>query len=103
MTERGDTMTIIDFILGIASPPPARYAASRPGEGGCNAGSDPSTLVESLAVPRQWTTGADLADAYQSSCARSEEHSSELQSLMRLSYAVFCLKNKRNVPIQIIS
>src|SRR3546814_2557050 len=26
--------------------------------------------------------------------ARSEEHTSELQSLMRLSYAVFCLKNK---------
>src|SRR3546814_5080638 len=25
---------------------------------------------------------------------RSEEHTSELQSLMRLSYAVFCLKNK---------
>src|SRR3546814_6053004 len=28
--------------------------------------------------------------------ARSEEHTSELQSLMRLSYAVFCLKNKKN-------
>src|SRR3546814_1371965 len=28
-------------------------------------------------------------------CARSEEHTSELQSLMRLSYAVFCLKNKK--------
>src|SRR3546814_9909643 len=27
--------------------------------------------------------------------ARSEEHTSELQSLMRLSYAVFCLKKKR--------
>src|SRR3546814_5310184 len=26
--------------------------------------------------------------------ARSEEHTSELQSLMRISYAVFCLKNK---------
>src|SRR3546814_8175461 len=26
---------------------------------------------------------------------RSEEHTSELQSLMRISYAVFCLKNKR--------
>src|SRR3546814_7247120 len=25
-------------------------------------------------------------------CARSEEHTSELQSLMRISYAVFCLK-----------
>src|SRR3546814_9512230 len=29
--------------------------------------------------------------------ARSEEHTSELQSLMRISYAVFCLKNKTNV------
>src|SRR3546814_4124070 len=28
--------------------------------------------------------------------ARSEEHTSELQSLMRLSYAVFCLKKKNN-------
>src|SRR3546814_3754685 len=28
--------------------------------------------------------------------ARSEEHTSELQSLMRISYAVFCLKNKTN-------
>src|SRR3546814_3915992 len=27
---------------------------------------------------------------------RSEEHTSELQSLMRISYAVFCLKKKRN-------
>src|SRR3546814_1059635 len=28
------------------------------------------------------------------SCSRSEEHTSELQSLMRISYAVFCLKKK---------
>src|SRR3546814_9624215 len=28
---------------------------------------------------------------------RSEEHTSELQSLMRISYAVFCLKKKNNV------
>src|SRR3546814_8960314 len=28
--------------------------------------------------------------------ARSEEHTSELQSLMRISYAVFCLKQKNN-------
>src|SRR3546814_7976316 len=34
---------------------------------------------------------------------RSEEHTSELQSLMRISYAVFCLKKKKNtiVPKQI--
>src|SRR3546814_8903388 len=29
---------------------------------------------------------------------RSEEHTSELQSLMRLSYAVFCLKQKKETP-----
>src|SRR3546814_7364155 len=39
------------------------------------------------AAPR----GADRADA----AARSEEHTSELQSLMRISYAVFCLKTKK--------
>src|SRR3546814_6501810 len=31
--------------------------------------------------------------------ARSEEHTSELQSLMRNSYAVFCLKKKKQVTI----
>src|SRR3546814_8259454 len=29
---------------------------------------------------------------------RSEEHTSELQSLMRISYAVFCLKKKKQLP-----
>src|SRR3546814_10463781 len=29
---------------------------------------------------------------------RSEEHTSELQSLLRSSYAVFCLKNKKHTP-----
>src|SRR3546814_4486672 len=31
---------------------------------------------------------------------RSEEHTSELQSLMRISYAVFCLKKKKQINIQ---
>src|SRR3546814_2985346 len=31
--------------------------------------------------------------------ARSEEHTSELQSLMRISYAVFCLKKKKKHTI----
>src|SRR3546814_6893104 len=40
---------------------------------------------------------------YQSAVnVRSEEHTSELQSLMRISYAVFCLK-KKNIKIQIQS
>src|SRR3546814_14296954 len=40
------------------------------------------------------TTRTVQVDADQSS--RSEEHTSELQSLMRISYAVFCLKKKKN-------
>src|SRR3546814_2483509 len=32
-----------------------------------------------------------------STSLRSEEHTSELQSLMRISYAVFCLKKKKNL------
>src|SRR3546814_1795860 len=34
-------------------------------------------------------------DLEQASPSRSEEHTSELQSLMRISYAVFCLKKKK--------
>src|SRR3546814_4001999 len=40
---------------------------------------------------------ADFASAW--GIARSEEHTSELQSLMRISYAVFCLK-KKNIVIK---
>src|SRR3546814_5358253 len=36
---------------------------------------------------------------FRPSIARSEEHTSELQSLMRISYAVFCLKKKKNFNI----
>src|SRR3546814_9581565 len=32
-------------------------------------------------------------------CGRSEEHTSELQSLMRISYAVFCLLTKHITPL----
>src|SRR3546814_4504059 len=35
----------------------------------------------------------------QAATMRSEEHTSELQSLMRISYAVFCLKKKKHIYI----
>src|SRR3546814_6096847 len=43
---------------------------------------------------RRWSGKTNPPDAGSSS--RSEEHTSELQSLMRISYAVFCLKKKKN-------
>src|SRR3546814_9968924 len=67
-------------------------------------------LVSLLPAPGPATTRSVLAETEPdtfapsaSACAlassrlivRSEEHTSELQSLMRLSYAVFCLKKKK--------
>src|SRR3546814_1322482 len=58
-------------------------------------------LVREVAV----IAGGDAEDAHEvqrhAQCERapadrSEEHTSELQSLMRISYAVFCLKKKKN-------
>src|SRR3546814_9172715 len=40
--------------------------------------------------------GNDRARFIHAKALRSEEHTSELQSLMRISYAVFCLKKKNN-------
>src|SRR3546814_3847899 len=47
------------------------------------------------AVIRHTEEGFALADC--DACVRSEEHTSELQSLMRISYAVFCLKKKKSI------
>src|SRR3546814_1653355 len=41
-------------------------------------------------------TGHSLGATGVQEAIRSEEHTSELQSLMRISYAVFCLKKKKN-------
>src|SRR3546814_7641513 len=46
---------------------------------------------ERPALMRPHFDAGDLAKT----CVRSEEHTSELQSLMRISYAVFCLKKKK--------
>src|SRR3546814_6191939 len=58
------------------------------------------TQADDLAVQYLSRAGYDpaaMASALRSLAAqnRSEEHTSELQSLMRISYAVFCLKKKK--------
>src|SRR3546814_10407442 len=45
---------------------------------------------------RSLLSGAEGQDRRRSAERRSEEHTSELKSLMRISYAVFCLKKKTN-------
>src|SRR3546814_8897158 len=51
-------------------------------------------LVDALGV-RGCRLCVRRAGNRQQQCVRSEEHTSELQSLMRTSYAVFCLKKKK--------
>src|SRR3546814_5226977 len=49
-------------------------------------------------IEHQWANDRErLTDKH----IRSEEHTSELQSLMRISYAVFCLKKKKHNITQI--
>src|SRR3546814_7530756 len=72
-------------------------AVSRVQESSISIGStstDLPSLTETVATSCGCTiieTGSNCAIAR----ARSEEHTSELQSLMRISYAVFCLKKKQ--------
>src|SRR3546814_21138243 len=62
----------------------------------------PAALRRSRFLDRSQVPGpifrkeSDHADASARPSGRSEEHTSELQSLMRISYAVFCLKKKKN-------
>src|SRR3546814_10216897 len=60
---------------------------------------DRRILVEGLRAARRIIEAPALAEQISSEWMpgpeRSEEHTSELQSLMRISYAVFCLKKKK--------
>src|SRR3546814_3789606 len=55
----------------------------------CTSGSSPSSFSEPMYSSRMFSGLGFIT-------TRSEEHTSELQSLMRISYAVFCLKKKKN-------
>src|SRR3546814_9940040 len=51
---------------------------------------DPYSIIRSVGWSSMPTRGETLLNE-----SRSEEHTSELQSLLRISYAVFCLKQKK--------
>src|SRR3546814_10452921 len=65
---------------------------------------EPGTLVDLVldfnACKSVVTTGKGNGNPHASGYLRSEEHTSELQSLMRISYAVFCLKKKKITQYQ---
>src|SRR3546814_6511527 len=51
--------------------------------------------ARAVGLHRPLRRGCDARQQPDARLARSEEHTSELQSLMRISYAVFCLKKKK--------
>src|SRR3546814_3753711 len=56
------------------------------------------TLYANTPFSARWiedNLGNEITYTVQTAANRSEEHTSELQSLMRISYAVFCLKKKK--------
>src|SRR3546814_3308824 len=55
-----------------------------------------TTVIVYEPPPTPVSSATDATWAAMASRSRSEEHTSELQSLMRISYAVFCLKTKKN-------
>src|SRR3546814_3308012 len=98
--EDGDRLRAVHRRLRAARHGRGRHGRGRPGALGMDGAGDrvddawrtaprPDELVDVLAAGAAGTRG--VADGI---VARSEEHTSELQSLMRLSYAVFCLQKK---------
>src|SRR3546814_10502390 len=100
------------MVTGAFERPPRNAMASlRVAAGPCDAGAMPlhrpvrrlPALLATTLLLAACTAQAPFAqlsgmllDARLDEISRSEEHTSELQSLMRISYAVFCLKNKKN-------
>src|SRR3546814_14956109 len=77
------------------SAPADRQGPLSPERSGLHAGKDGRRLSCRL---RSATTGGDtgpVGRVLRRRSLRSEEHTSELQSLMRISYAVFCLKKQK--------
>src|SRR3546814_5768756 len=74
--------------------PSAVFLQSRPATGGNNDDRRPPYRSRQMAMPMPPPIHRVASPRRASRSRRSEEHTSELQSLMRISYAVFCLKKK---------
>src|SRR3546814_4111091 len=81
--------------FGAAPEGPAASTAAAPAESGAgpaSSSSGPPSWAKAMKHRQAMTQGATMAAH---TLKRSEEHTTELQSLMRISYAVFCLKKKK--------
>src|SRR3546814_10082283 len=78
--------------LPVGAPTFDRWGADRKG---ANLYSNSVVAVDAATGKYLWHFQTVHHDIWDLDLPRSEEHTSELQSLMRISYAVFCLKKKK--------
>src|SRR3546814_4526290 len=93
LIERHEKVPIETMIMTATSEAIGMIATSGLSTSNRNSRKTPDTKVESRVSPPDFTLMTDWPIMAQPPM-RSEEHTSELQSLMRISYAVFCLKKK---------
>src|SRR3546814_4429548 len=89
-TACADRIRSVAFIVDAHHPGGSAIRATMPEAGGNISFSTPPVVSSG----RHFS--CDVHAAARLPRLRSEEHTSELQSLMRISYAVFCLKKKKN-------
>src|SRR3546814_4222007 len=91
-------ITVAEGGLGLHRKPEQRWAAGDALDG-CNAALPFDFLGDEEGFIGMLTF-SENKDAFGGFDHRSEEHTSELQSLMRISYAVFCLKKKIKINVR---
>src|SRR3546814_1326648 len=79
----------VQLVNRLPGPGPGRFLSARAAPAAARAA--PSCRRRRVRIRAAWPAARRRAAA---APGRSEEHTSELQSLMRISYAVFCLKKK---------
>src|SRR3546814_6294757 len=96
-STRTDTLFPYTTLFRICGAATCRRCCSTSGTPSTHSNSLIDTTAHSWSAPRRscrtWWRSQDSA--------RSEEHTSELQSLMRISYAVFCLKKKKHEHMKV--
>src|SRR3546814_5339480 len=91
------TDSLFPYTTLFRSPARNRHSGQPPGISFNRSTSSPARSISSCVVKYDNNVNLQKRQAAAASgVLRSEEHTSELQSLMRISYAVFCLKKKKS-------
>src|SRR3546814_5863724 len=98
MVPHGSSLYSYHFVITRHNSPFAEFLMMHPGPTEVVPMFAPQLLGEPVPVNGRIRASELDRPGFGVELNRSEEHTSELQSLMRISYAVFCLKKKKHAP-----